>query len=292
MFLSLITFYPAEPRHIELNDGYEATYYTFTKGNRDSVATFLFLIAGSSHASMAFSRYYLKDLPGHVHVFALQKRYISHHCSHVSQPPDEYYHTHYLSSFLRDQIEFINTILSREATIPERVVVLGVSAGGTVACAVPAEVPEITHLVVLGEGGMKGMDYFRAWGAAHGYDFDEIYEMVSQEPTTEKFWGGYTYRYWLELLEADPMGNLLELDIPLLFGIGENDEMTLIGSVRYLETQFAKHGKHNLDTIVYPGCNHALEDSAGNSHRKEFLQDMHDWLHAGRSWRTTGSDRN
>ena len=90
--------------------------------------------------------------------------------------------------------------------------------------------------------------------------------------------------------EEHPMDNLLQLDIPLLFGVGEDDE--LIESVHYLETEFAKHGKHNLTTIVYPGCDHALEDSEGRSHRKEFLQDMHDWLLAGNSWRRMDPDRN
>jgi pimeloyl-ACP methyl ester carboxylesterase len=277
MFWGVTTFYPAEPRKVELSDGYEVIYYSFIRGDQDSVDTFLFLIAGSTHASMAYSRYYLKDFPGHLRVFALQKRYISHRCSHASKPPDDYYRTHYLSSFQGDQIDFINTMLSREEKTPERVVVFGVSAGGTIAGAVSAQIPETTHLVVLGEGGMKGIDYFRTWGSTRGIDFDEIFEMVSQDPTTEKLWGGYTYRYWYELLTAEPINDLLRLEIPLLFAVGEDDE--LIESVRYLEAQFEEHGKRNLTTIVYPGCDHALEDSNGNSHRKEFLRDMHDWLH-------------
>jgi len=73
---------------------------------------------------------------------------------------------------------------------------------------------------------MKGLDCMRIWGATHGQDFDEVYEMVSREPTTEKFWGGYTYRYWLEILDAYPTEDLLQLEIPLLFCIGEDDEMT------------------------------------------------------------------
>lgn len=152
MFWGLTTRYPGEPQDVEPSDGYEATYYSFTKGDQDSEDTFLFLIAGSTHASMAYSCYNLKDLPRHVQVFALQNRYISPRCSPVSRPPDEYYRTHYLSSFCRDQIEFINMMLSREVTIPERVVVFGILAGGTIAGAVPAQAPEITHLIVLGEG--------------------------------------------------------------------------------------------------------------------------------------------
>jgi len=292
MFWVLTTVYPVKHQRVELSDGYLATYYSFIKGDRDSVDTFLFLIPGSGHASMSSSRYYLKDLPGHVRVFALQKRHLPHRCSDASKPPAEYYRSHYLSSFQNDQVDFIKAMLSREPRLPEHIVAFGISAGGTIACAVPVQVPEITHVVVLGEGGMKGIDCMRIWGAARGHDFDEIYEMVSQDPTTEKFLGEYTYRYWLELLDADPMTNLLQLDIPLLFAIGENDEMTPPEAVSYLEMELDKHDKHNLTTIVYPGCNHVLEDSTGTSYRKRFLEDMHDWLHAGSRMKGVDTDGN
>ena len=288
-YWGITTAYRVKPRHIELSDGYEALYYSFVRGDPDSVDTFLFFIPGSNRASLAFTPCYLKDLPGHVHVFALQKRYICDRCSHVSKPPDEYYQTHYFSNFLNDEVEFITTMLSRQETVPERVVIFGVSAGGTMAGAIAVQIPEINHVAVLGEGGMKGIDYFRIWGDAHGHDFDEIYEMVKSEPTTERMWGGYTYRYWFELLEAEPMQHLGQLDIPLLFAMGENDALE---SLDYLREQFEGLGRDNLTTIVYSGCDHVLEDSDGVSHRAEFLEDMHDWLHATSSSGKIDSNKN
>jgi esterase/lipase len=259
-----------------LSDGYKANYYTFNFGNQDSIDTYLFFITGSGHASVQYTRHYLKDLPGNVKVFTLQKRYVGHWTTGLFEPSKDFDKTYCISNLQRDQLEFVRYILAKENTQGKRVVVLGVSEGGVMAPAIAATIPEITHLVVLGTGGMKGLDSFKIWGQKQGIDFEDIYQKVKLGATDKKFLQ-YTYKWWLEMLKADPMKDLSRLDIPIFYGMGDKDDKVNTATLFYLRDEFIRLGKPNLTLQLYPDCNHILVDSKGNSHSKEFLHDISTW---------------
>ena len=155
---------------------------------------------------------------------------------------------------------------------------MGMSEGGAVAPAIAAQIPQINGLVVLGDGGMKGLDAFRIWGKRTGTDFDEIYKVVTENPVTDKFIGPYTYRYWKENLDEEPMQFLAGLDIPVYYAMGEKDGSVPLESLQYLQDEFVKLNKDNLTVKIYPDCKHDLEDSKGDSHLKEFMTDVYNWL--------------
>jgi pimeloyl-ACP methyl ester carboxylesterase len=158
------------------------------------------------------------------------------------------------------------------------VVIFGVSEGGNIAAEVAARIPSITHLMLLGSGGMKGIDEFRLWGKRNGVDFDHFYREVNKYPDSIERKGiGQTYKYWASVLPVDPMESLAALKIPVLAAIGENDEMTPPESVDYLRREFERLDKHNLTVKIFADCNHVLVDSAGVSHRRSLWQTASTW---------------
>jgi len=277
-FLSTAIVHPIRPRTVELNDGFRADYYTFVLGNEDAVDTYLFFITGSGYASAQFCQHYLWHLPGNVRVFALQKRSVKHWTTGLFNAPEEFHETYFLSTLKKDHIGFVKQILSEKNIDGKRLVLFGVSEGSFIASAVAAEIPQITHLVSLGEGGMKGLDSFRIWGKENGIDFDDVYRQVSQKPSIgEPKKGTFSNRWWKEMLEADPMPHLKSLSIPVLFAMGEKDNMVPVESLYYLQSEFGELEKDNLTVEIYTDCNHQLVDSKGKSHRREFLKDVANW---------------
>ena len=276
---SLMTIYPAEKNKITLHDGYRATYYTFTLGDQQQIDTYIFALPGSDPASVQLFHFILKDYPGNARVFALQKRYLPHNSTPKSKPPATYHQYNHLSQWIPDQVDFIKQILKNDTShIPYRLL-LGTSEGGALAPAVAQQLPQLTHMAVLGDGGMKGIDAFRIWGKRNETDFDQIYEVVTREPVNDKFIGPYTYLYWKEVLDNDPMDYLPNLDIPLFYAMGAKDQAVPIESLSFLQDTFTEMRKLNLTTRIYPDCNHELEDSKGNSHLKTFMNDMYTWMH-------------
>jgi len=253
-YLATAIIHPTRPQAIELSDGYNADYYTFTLGDKNAIDTYLFFVTGSGHASVQFCRHYFKNLPGNVRVFALQKRYVKHWTTGIFEAPEGFHEAHCYSNWIRDYSDFVGRILSVKNSKIERIIIFGGSEGSAVASAVTANTPQITHLVSLGEGGMRGLDCFRIWkgGKAQRIDFDQVYQTVSKNPSTGAFFGQYTYRWWKEMLDMEPMQYLQTIEIPILFAMGEKDDMVPLESLYYLENEFKRLNKQNLTVKLYP----------------------------------------
>lgn len=273
------TIDPLEPERVVLSDGYLANYYQIQKGDPDQTETLLFFIGGSGRASLNYYLdSYFADLPGNVRIFALQKRHVGHWQTGQFAPSAAFDRNNHYPQWIDDQRDFIRAILDRQAKLPQTIVLFGVSEGGNVAARLAAELSQITHLLMLGSGGMVGMDEFRLWGQRHQVDFDAIAEAVKRDPgSIQQRALGQTYKYWASVLPVDPMRSLRRLSIPILVAIGERDEMVPVESVRYLGRRFEQLGKDNLTIRVLPGCNHRLDDSTGENHRKELLWFAAEW---------------
>lgn len=265
---------PLSPNGLVLSDGYRTTYYTIQKGNPDNVNTLLFFVPGSGHASLNYYiRSYFKELYGNVEIFSLQKRHISHRETGLFEASEEFHRHNHFFQWVKDQKEFINEILQNQNHSVKNVVIFGVSEGGNSAAALASAIPQITHLIILGSGGMKGIDSFRIWGKRNNVDFDKFYKEVQKNPESVKKRGfGQTYKYWTSTISVDPMDYLAELEIPILVASGVKDEMSPVESAYFLSDEFKRLHKQNLTVKVFPDCNHMLIDSDGKSHRKELFK--------------------
>ena len=140
-------------------------------------------------------------------------------------------------------------------------------------------IPGITHLVVLGSGGMKGIDMFKIWGKKRNLNFEKIYKEVSSNPTSEKKISQQSYKWWAEELNFEPMPHLSKINIPMFFAMGSQDDMNPVESLYCLRDEFARLAKDNLTIKFYENCDHTLVDSMGKNHRKEFMRNIYEWLH-------------
>jgi pimeloyl-ACP methyl ester carboxylesterase len=208
-----------------------------------------------------------------------KKRYVRHRETGEFTPSDDFYRYNHYPQLIKDQKDFIQTILSKQDHVGKQVIIFGVSEGGNISARLASELQLATHLMILGSGGMVGIDEFRLWGKRYNIDFDLIYQDVKEHPNSiERMILGHTYKYWASVLPVDPMQSLKDLSIPILVAIGGNDEMSPVESVHYLKSEFKRLNKGNLTVKIFADCDHGLNDSAGINHRGELFQIASMWL--------------
>ena len=153
---------------------------------------------------------------------------------------------------------------------------VGVSEGALTATKVAGLSSEITHLAIIGSGGYsmrKSLATLKQRGAIW-FDVDAGWEKIAADPLSiEKNWYGNPHRWWSDVMDIDPLADFLQLNIPVLVGIGEQDESVPVESARFLESKFKEAGKSNLILKAYPGADHRLSGN-GISHRSEFFAEL------------------
>ena len=273
---------PLEQHHVPLGDGYKATYYQVQIGDSRKTDAVVFFIGGSGNTSLNYYlEPYFEGLDGNVTVYALQKRYVGHRETGQFKPSNQFHQYNHYLQLVNDQKDFINSLIKNESLTGKKIIIFGVSEGGNIAAQLASEIPQVTHLMVLGSGGMVGIDEFRIWGKKYNIDFDKLYQQVKEHPDSIKRLAvGQTYKYWASVLPVNPMDYLKTITIPILYVVGGEDEMMPVESVYFLQNEFKRLRKQNLTVKVYQGCNHVLKDSSGKSHRGDMLRFASKW------WRT------
>ncbi len=148
--------------------------------------------------------------------------------------------------------------------------------------ALARRLPEVTHAVLLGNGGMAPLAAYRLQAEKHGFA-DQLAALASLEAApvsgddhVQRLFGR-SWRYWKELQALPHQQSLLQLHIPLLVGMGEADAALPIESAWYLRDLFAAHGKQNLTLITYPRADHGLRNES-HSMLPDFFRALDDWL--------------
>jgi len=274
---------PLETHTIHI-DSRQLRYYTFTIGSLPP-DTYLFFIGGSGCASLRYYlRGYLKGLKGNIRVFALQKQGVGPFTTGLFGCPEEFYKNDYFERRVNEQKAFITHILEHDRGRPENIVILGVSEGCTTAAVLANRLTSVTHLAMIGCGGMKFIDELRLLRDRGdvSFDVDALYETVLKEPeSTSRFIAGHTYRYWASILEVNPSRFLLDLDIPVIVAMGEKDRSVPVESVLYLKALFERAEKDNLTVLIYPDADHTLK-SSHRDYREEFLKRTSIWIYQNR----------
>ena len=98
------------------------------------------------------------------------------------------------------------------------------------------------------------------------------YSIIKNNPSSEQFWLGHSYKYWNSFLWYNPDEIIEKLDIPLLHIIGGRDRSVPVESIEYLMERF-KH-KTNLEFHIIPDLDHSFTDSNGNKQFNRVLKEI------------------
>ncbi len=296
-----------QAHEFQFRDQGRAIYFRFDKSSSfhrqgSPVATFLFVIAGSECGSMqSYLPDYFRGLEGEsgpLRIFILHKRHIE-----AGQEPGRscsaaFVRDDYPERWLQDQTEFILASLAQAAAEgrpqhapPARVVVMGISEGAEIAPLLALRIPAVTHLVLLGNGGMQPLDSYRLLAtktATKAANADISRQLAALELALARpapadpdapaaLVNGRSWLYWSQLRELRHTDNLLALSLPIFMGMGEADASVPVESAYYLQRRFAAAGKHNLSLHVYPGADHGLR-SASRLYLPDFMHQLDLWL--------------
>ncbi|MEW8069048.1 MAG: prolyl oligopeptidase family serine peptidase [Candidatus Thiodiazotropha sp.] len=283
---------PLAVNYIKLDNGTRSSYYTYQVGQGEP-DIILFFIPGSGCTSLKYYlKPYLSHLTGSVRVYALQKRNLENTNIGLFDCDKAFLDTDHFSQWIIDNKRFVEEISRTLHYENKTIVLLGISEGGNVAAAIAATTPVISHLAILGSGGMKQIEELKLLVKKSGVNanIDDIFKTILKDPTnTEKTVYGQTYKYWNSVAYVDPMKFYATLDIPIFVGIGESDKSVPVESAIALHDYFENHQKSNLTLCIYQHADHALIDSNGISHRSHFLTTMTRWVNKTVSVRTRAS---
>lgn len=278
-------------QQFRFQDGGSAIYFAFDKSlgrgvSFDSAAhveTYVFVVSGSDCASMQyFLPEYFRGLEGEsgpLRLYVLQKRFITARTwGRVWGCGADFIKADHPSRWIADQTEFINAQLSlaaQHSMLPKRVVVAGISEGGDIVPILAQRIPSVTHAVIVANGGMDPLDAYRLQARRHGFDVQlaELSALDRAPPADPDapahYIAGRSWRYWSELRQLTHSQNLLALSIPISIAMGDADQSVPIESALHIQELFDKYKKNNLNLIIYPGADHALQGKL-----REFLPDF------------------
>lgn len=187
----------------------------------------------------------------------------------------EYDLTNCIEHRLEDALWFIEKV--REgAVIPKwnrQMIMFGGSEGGRVAAAVSAQTPEVmaTALYTCG-GGLSSIEEltiaFAKYMKSHGESDEEIEETLQvldgliQEmltnPTHEKKFMEYTYKWWASHLSRHTINDLVQIDHPIYYVHGSADAVVPIESADFVAERFKEQGKLDFYYRRLEGYDHDL----------------------------------
>ncbi len=265
----------------QYSDGGSGLYYTFRLQPQQDADTAVFFFAATGCASLkSVMPDYVKGLGSAAQVYALNKRFVADRSTGLLGCGDEFHLANHPQRWVSDYAEFITAQLKTAARPYRRVVVVGVSEAAITSTLVAAQLPQVTHLVIIGDGGYtmrRSLQTLKRKGSI-GFDVDQGWADIAANPRSiDREWFGNPYRWWVDVMDLDLMPTFLKLDIPILVAMWDADESVPVESARFLESTFKQAGKHNLTLQIYPGADHRLSRGAV-SLRDEFFASAGRWL--------------
>ncbi|ACM19300.1 hydrolase or acyltransferase, alpha/beta fold family [Geotalea daltonii FRC-32] len=269
------------PLSFHYKDCGSSIYYTFTVGDASKVDTLLFFYGATGCPSWkAVMPSYVGGLTVNARIFVLNKRFVPDRSTGLFGCGQEFHLANNPEQWSADYSEFIVAQIGSTAPTPRNIVLVGVSEGALTATKVAGSNPAVTHLAIIGSGGYsmrKSLSTLREKGLIW-FDVESGWKKIATDSRSiEKSWYGNPYRWWSDVMDIEPLPDFLKLYIPILVGIGEQDESVPVDSARFLESKFKEAGKNNLTLRVYPAADHRL-NAAGTSYRGEFFAELSDIL--------------
>lgn len=187
---------------------------------------------------------------------------------------DEYDLTNSREYRIHDHLHFVKQL--REGLIQGwngQLVVAGGSEGGMIAAAITARCPEVVATMILSSGG--GMTTAEEIALAlrrhlenqcespeELHHYEELLQLkfveMLQDPSPYKHFLGYTYKWWACHLKYRTIDDLLQIECPLYYAHGTEDEVIPIESADLAVDILRESGKTNFVYRRIEECNHQV----------------------------------
>ncbi len=169
------------------------------------------------------------------------------------------------------------------------------SEGGAISPSVANKTNAIKRMIIIGNGGLSGLEkinlvfekekrsnrkgYFLSSGIDTREKLNSLLNDIKNNPTTEKYFLGYTYKYWNSYIFYDIDSDYDSLNIPTLVIVGENDMSIPVESVLVLKDRFKE--RKDFSFHIIPDVDHSFTDSEGNKKFSEVYRNIiYPWLEA------------
>lgn len=200
---------------------------------------------------------------------ALNKREVSDDEEKISGCTQAFYALNSPRQWMSDYMEFLSAQTGGKRAKLRNIVLVGASEGGALAVRVARARTDITHLLIIGDGGWSMRDNLD--DLIGKQQVDDAWREIAADPNSlQKTWLGHPYRYWFDILDQEPLPDYLALDIPVLIGIGEHDTSLPAYSAVAVRNAADRAGKRNIGVVVYPDADHRLQ-APGHDYLSEFL---------------------
>jgi esterase/lipase len=160
------------------------------------------------------------------------------------------------------------------------------SEGGVLAPELASEIALVKKILILGNGGLSGVEkinilfdkekkynyngYLAKSGIKSKDDLDVLLKEIKDNPDTDKYFLGNTYKYWNSYIYYDIDRYYEKLKIPALVIMGEKDFSVPYESALYLKEKFQKN---NLFTVeIIPDADHLFVNSKGEKQFNNILK--------------------
>lgn len=217
-------------------------------------------VTGSGCASLSvYLRPYLRGLSGDIAVFALEKPGVGLWDT-GSACTGDYLDTATFDSRVDRNIAVLDALAMGAYGDFDRISLIGVSEGGTVASGLAAAKPLVDSVVLIGEGGMaqsRALRLLHSTGRST-VDPDQITQRLSLGYNTREMVYGQTLSYWKSFLDVEPARLLRQSDARVMAVMGEEDQQVPIESLAYLEDAYQGRSSSKLISVRIKGAGHNL----------------------------------
>lgn len=280
---------------INLNDSDFLNYYSLIRENADTLMIYL---DGSGYDSVMG----VKDgdnwirfgMPCSLATYFSNYDFLTMEKINVKMGGDHFTDPAVINNYTFDNrvssaVSVIDSFLSNTDKDYKEIILFGISQGGRILPRVYSQLSnkdEITRLITLGSGGLSQYEDFMILkdsnlpmesGYKKGYaQIEEVYPDILENPdSVEKKYFGHAYKMWYGFLSYNPMGDFVNINIPVLVLHGSKDTNDPVESARALESEFQKKGKTNLTYMEYADMRHCPESK---EQVDQLLSDMESWL--------------
>jgi pimeloyl-ACP methyl ester carboxylesterase len=170
--------------------------------------------------------------------------------------------------------------LARERWWNGRLTLFGGSEGGAVVAQLAALRPEATAVVVfstgVGEPLSASLPAVLPPPARPGLQAQ--LDAMRRDPTTDKVWGGNTYRWWADIMDRRLADDLAGARGRVLLVHGERDQSAPVASARAAANTLEAGLGAQFRYLEKPGLDHQMVDEAGRSRLHAVLAEIEGWL--------------